>query len=98
MAKKDHLLPQNLSKFNFFGKYFQAKKLKSAKNGSLPPSIMYFISFYIYIDITKIYFSNFDSLCIFGRLLKKKINKTFLQVSSSKTKVVNIQYSNYFNY
>ena len=50
MAKKDPLLPQNLLKFNFFGcfflKFFQAKKLKSTKNGPPPPSVMYFISFY----------------------------------------------------
>ena len=50
MAKKDPLLPHNLLKFNifvcFFLKFFQAKKLKSAKKGSPPPSVMYFISFY----------------------------------------------------
>ncbi len=50
MAKEDLLLPQNLLKFNFFGcficKFLQTKKLISAKNGSPPPSVMDFISFY----------------------------------------------------
>ncbi len=57
MAKKDLLLPQNLLKFNFFGcfflKFFQAKKVKSAKNGPPPPSVMYFISFYTHSRISE---------------------------------------------
>ena len=50
MIKKRPSPPQYLLKFNFFDcfffKFFQAKKLKSAKKGSPPPSVMYFISFY----------------------------------------------------